>query len=758
MTARRTIIGVRHHSPACARLVAHVLEREKPDVVLIEGPSDMNGRLDEFALPHTLPIALFTWSQIPNGRVHGVWSPFCDTSPEWVGLQVGARVGAKVAFIDLPAWHDAFHGTSNRYSDRHLRASDRLSSLAQARGFDSVDALWDHLFEAPQDDATLEAKLHRYFEMLRGDEAPDEGDAAREAFMRSEIERHSTGAKHVVVICGGYHSNALREDSPVKLPAVPSVTVPEGVNVGSALVPFSFKRLDSFAGYASGMPSPAWYQCLFERGHHETPDVMLQTAVAKLRSKGQVVSVADVIAARTMMTGLATVRGHELPARLDVLDGLASALVKDALDAPLPWSRRGVLSSGTNPMLVELVAAFSGERLGALAAGTPLPPLVADAMAALDAHGLSLERNEKRFVCDLSEEAGRRRSQVLHRLALVGVVGVKLTRGANFSRHKTWLKEEWSLHRHLETDSSLVEASRFGGTLEAAAAFALEQRLTLATGVADLASALIAAAQAGLQSLEQTWLETIAQRIGTEASVGQLGAALERLTQLRHGEAVLGAHGASRLEEVLRALVSRLTWLLEGVTGATAAFDLALVKSVVALKHATHDEGIVDVPTVSAMMIRIARGTDVPSCLRGAALGFAWTAGEATLDEDDVVKLVRGAALPATFGDFLSGLFAVAQRVVPAMLAAIDAATTQMPRDEFFIALPALRQAFAFFSPPERLRLAETLIETLGEKGVDPMALLERGVASETVQLGHAADAKAFARAEKYGLLGGRDA
>ncbi len=752
MTDKVTVIGVRHHSPACARLVRHVLQRERPEVVLIEGPSDMNGaRLGELLLPHQLPVALFTWSQAPEGRVHGVWSPFCETSPEWVALHTGAQQGALVEFIDLPAWHRAFDDSPNRYSDRHLRASDRLFHVAKERGFDSVDALWDHLFEGPQALDALEEKLRRYFDMLRGDEAPEDGDALREAFMRQHIERHA--GRRVVVVCGGFHANALTPGSSIALPPPPAFDVPEGAKVGSALIPFSFHRLDAFAGYASGLPSPAWYQCLFERGHEEAPDVMLLQAVARLRSKQQPVSAADVIAARTMMEGLARLRGHDVPARLDVLDALAAALVKDALDAPLPWTRRGPLPVGTSPFLVELVAAFSGDRVGALAPGTPQPPLTADALSALAEAGVTFDVTERLSTMDLTTENGKRSSRVLHRLRLIGVAGVMLKRGADFSRRHTWLKEEWRLRRSIETDASLVEASRFGGTLETAAAFAISQRLTDAPDAAALAQALVEAAQAGLAALEQQWLDALVKHVADESSAGTLGEALRRLLQLRHGEAVLGSHGATRLDEVLKAMVSRLTWLLEGITGATAPYDAALVGAVVVLKQTAHEEGLVELPAANAMALRLASHAEVPPCLRGAALGFAWTSPAPATDDAAVVTLVKGAALPATFGDFLAGLFAVAQRVPPAVLSAIDAAVSQLPRDDFFLALPSLRLAFSYFAPAERLRIAETLLATAGETKVDPMSLLKAPVQPAVVQAGFDADARAWERALKYGLV-----
>jgi hypothetical protein len=42
--------------------------------------------------------------------------------------------------------------------------------------------------------------------------------------------------------------------------------LPAGAVGGSYLVPYSFRRLDAFDGYQSGMPSPGYYQQLWEGG------------------------------------------------------------------------------------------------------------------------------------------------------------------------------------------------------------------------------------------------------------------------------------------------------------------------------------------------------------------------------------------------------------------------------------------------------------------------------------------------------------
>ena len=97
------VLGVRHHSPACARVVQDVIRRQSPAFVLIEGPVDYNERIDELLLGHQLPVAVFSFMH-SAARSHASWSPLCDYSPEYVALRAGREQGAELRFMDLPVW------------------------------------------------------------------------------------------------------------------------------------------------------------------------------------------------------------------------------------------------------------------------------------------------------------------------------------------------------------------------------------------------------------------------------------------------------------------------------------------------------------------------------------------------------------------------------------------------------------------------------------------------------------------------------
>ena len=334
MAGRLFVVGVRHHSPACARLVQAVLERVQPAVVLIEGASDFNDRLDQLALAHTPPIAIFTHYLTEDGPV-SCFAPFCAFSPEWVALRWAFERQKLLRFADLPAWSKSFSGVENRYRDEDDRYEQALQALCRRTGTSDMDALWDHLFEGqtPED---IEKALEVYFEQIRGDCPAGERDAPREAYMRAYAS-WALAQGDVVFVCGGYHAPALKD----VVPGGPEPELPIAPFGGqSHLVPWTYARMDSFAGYQAGMPSPMWWELEWTLGAG-VANAMLDRVLDALRQKSSRPTVADHIALRTTIAGLAALRGHEVPQRVDVLDGLLSALVREPLGAPPPWSKRG---------------------------------------------------------------------------------------------------------------------------------------------------------------------------------------------------------------------------------------------------------------------------------------------------------------------------------------------------------------------------------------------------------------------------------
>jgi hypothetical protein len=736
-----TYIGVRHHSPACSRLVARAIESLRPAYVLVEGPADVNARLDELLLGHELPIAVFSHYR-DDERSHMSWAPFCEYSPEWVAITAGRSLGADVRLIDLPAWHPALADRSNRYADAEQRYADVADRLCRAFAVDNPDALWDRLVEVEPDEG-LEERLATYFDLVRGDAAAGEDDTAREEYMAAWVRAAvaDAGDRPVVVVTGGFHRPAIRTLAARGDSSWPEIPLPpEGSIAGSYLVPYSFRRLDAFSGYQSGMPSPEYYQRLWEDGAQAAADGLVEAVAARLRKRGQGVSTADLIAARTLSEGLARLRGHPHPARTDILDGLVSALVSDDLDQPLPWTRRASLAPGAHPVVVEMVAALSGDRAGRLHPDTPAPPLVHDVDAELVRLGLDREGG---FELDLTEALDLARSQTLHRLRVLRVPGVERTSGPASGADPV-LDERWELTPHDARHAALIEAGAYGGTLRDAATALLTERITEAGHEPGrLATVLFDAALCGVTDLSSQITSLIAASVAGARELGPLGEALTAVLGLWRHDRVLGTARSPMYATVIDGAVTRVLWLAEGVHGGPAPAEPARLRALTATRDALlHAEEVLTTGRDVALevMERIGADRAAPPDLRGAAFGLGWALGAS----GDPVRALRGAAGTDTLGDWLAGLFALARDEVLAdgddVLEALDDLITSMP--DFLAGLPALRQAFGYFPPREREIIARRLLErrdltgsarALLRTSADPLVIAEAQALEEKV-------------------------
>ncbi len=338
---------VRHHSPACARLVRELIGRVRPAAVLIEGPADFNPYMQELWLPHELPIAIYSYVRLADGLRRGAFYPFCEYSPEWQALQAARAQGAEARFIDLP-WSEiaTAKSLSHRYADAELRCSGYVEVLCRELGVEDFNALWDTLCEIDAN-LPLEEYLRRAHTLcglirLADGHVPAE-DRRREAYMAEQIQQAAAELEGpLVVVTGAYHSYALFArlngqpfvglDDPtpdewhsmvheslnptIPTSAEPTVqdapvgaTPPDGPldqdepggaapsdanaadeTTGIALTPYSYERLDSLRGYEAGMPNPGFYHQVWldrQTPHGEAPPAKQGHAAAEGHAGGR---------------------------------------------------------------------------------------------------------------------------------------------------------------------------------------------------------------------------------------------------------------------------------------------------------------------------------------------------------------------------------------------------------------------------------------------------------------------------------------
>ena len=791
---------VRHHSPACARLVRALIDQVRPAAVLIEGPADFNPYMDELWLPHELPIAIYSYMRLADGTRRGAFYPFCEYSPEWQALHAAREVGAVARFIDLP-WSQiaTAKSVSHRYADAELRRSRYVDVLCRELGVEDFNSLWDTLCEIDGDLSLAEylRRAHTFCGLIRlaAGEVPLE-DRSREAFMAEQI-RQAAGefAGPLVVVTGAYHSYALfarltgrsfvglEDPTPHewRQTADESSSPDDGLSgkgvpangdsadplddTGIALTPYSYERLDSLRGYEAGMPNPGFYhQVWLDRqavspaaaasktanghpGRGQTYRRVLATVSRQLRERGQRVSTADLVAVESTALGLAAMRGHSEVWRWDLVDAVVGALVKEELAI-----------GGEHPFLDAVHEALRGNRRGTVAAGARVPPLVQDIRQTLASLNLEPPLRPRELELNLHEPQARRQSEVLHRLRILQIAGFVRPGGTALARREdlAQLWEQWRLHWSPDYESSAIEAARYGPRLvEAAQERLLELAKTLQRNAESAALLLLDAALAGLPRLCSDLQQQLLTIIRQDANFFANTAALDHLLYLFRYDEVLATTNRDDIGMLLRETFVRGMWLLESV-GQVSGKDRDIVDGVSALVQtleAAHDylgdlrDELLDV------LVRVQQDVTQLPVTRGAAWGGLWSLG--ATDAAHAAAALSQFADPEQLGDFLTGLFGLAREAVqrnPQLVASIDRLLVGYSEQQFHQALPSLRLAFTYFTPREKHYLAATLLQTLGIKPApgEPRAAIE--VRPEQAAAALAWEAELFEALRQFGL------
>lgn len=488
------ILGIRHHGAGSARRVQQQLERLKPDLVLIEGPPEINEVLP-FIGHQDLepPVAIMVYDEAMPG--HSSFYPFAAYSPEWVAAAYANQHQIPVQAMDLPArikLQELANEAKKQVGEGRTKASvqgaavqdsedierpktvDPMQHLASIAGYDSSEQWWDYLFERQgesEDAADHFAAVMTAMQSLREENivsAHDSENEWREAYMRMILRQAKQQMyDRIVVVCGAWHAPALQDlagkekaDNKLlkKLPK-------SKVKVQASWIPWSNGRLSMYSGYGAGITSPGWY----EHNWNQAQDIelsWLNKVAARFRAEGMDMSAAHVIESYKLAIGLSQLRGYsrvglgELnEAVLTVMcmgDGILLDLIRESL--------------------------IVGDRLGQIPADIPKVPLQQDFEQSIKKLRLKLSAAPKVHHLDLRKPLDIKRSIFLHRLMILGIQWASRTH----SRTKGTFKESWTLQWQPNMMIDLIDNAFLGNTIETAATETLRRKSEGTKKVADL--------------------------------------------------------------------------------------------------------------------------------------------------------------------------------------------------------------------------------------------------------------------------------
>lgn len=762
-------LPIRHHSPACAYATLQALQQLQARHVLIEAPRSFNRLIADLQHPESQPpLAVLCQTEIIEQNVdagneekaaqkqtHNAYYPFCDYSPEWAALRYAPEINAQVEFIDL-AWssqveHELQTFTEQTWQsrslqqERYLGHSQYLQALAHKLHCRNHDELWDHLFELKSkkemndwQNFFHEVLVWCAMSRLDYEDSVLEADASlvrEQCMLQSILECYENNKGTICVITGGFHTLALIEElakqllseKPKKIKKIKSADQ----NDQAWLIRYSFDRLDALNGYASGMPSPAFYQrCWQQMMDDSANDVEQRQALTvellsdfsrQLREQ-QILdsSFITIKNATEQAMRLASLREHHLISRFDLIDACQSSFVKGSLD------------EGQQAFQHLLRQILSGARLGQVVQSTQTPPLLAQVYELAKIHRFKLdETSSKRTKLDVfRNQKHRLRSRFLHLLEFLQVGFAKSVSGPDFlgGGRLHLLFEEWDYAWTPHVEAQLIGLSELGSDLNTIAVQKLLQlKETFSQSGQGRSShlavqLLIRAALMGLHKQIPILFAEIQQYLPNDPDLDSVIQCGQKLLNLWTGKDFLAFQQHPELQALLQQVIPSALFLLSQLATPPAEQQQQILNQVLQLRNLSKQIQRVaggEIHFLTQFYETLARlHTDWQKLdvLAGAVDALRFIDGNLT--EQDLQQSVQQqfgiGASPEHAVAYLSGMMQSAPELLlryPAMAQLLNQLLLQWDESAFVTILPDLRQAFTHFKPKETAAFAEKIAQ-----------------------------------------------
>ncbi len=740
------IFGIRHLSPAGAWHLKNFLTEKNPKLVLVEGPCDFDDTLAWFSnLEVKPPVAVLAYTK--EAPVRTILYPFAEYSPEYQAILWAHEHKKKCRFIDLPS--EVFlalpeHAPGGKSAD--AGEEERMSvyeQLDKQAGEDGHETFWERAMEHTADMEGYHRGAQIFGSELRALEGDTQDDRpeilVREAFMRRKIEEavaQGFAPEEIVVVTGSYHVAGLLDEQAAAMTDKEFSSLPR-LEASHTLMPYSYYRLSTRAGYGAGNKAPAYYALLWEgigRGDLSyTARSYLSRIAGYQRAHGNPVSSAQVIEAVQLAAALAKLRdGSSIPALRDLRDAAVTCL------------------GGGSFSEITLAAADTeiGTAIGSLPDGVSrtsiqedfyrkLKELKLEKYRGITQQELALDLRENRKVTTKAAAfLDLHRSFFLHRLRVLGV-SFALQAAVN-QDNATWA-EHWSVRWTPEAEIELVEAALKGDTVAQAASFCMKERVEQAPNMSQAAQVIEDAFACGMTEAAAYATAALQAMAVDAASVAELAAVSHSLSViLQYGD--IRQLDSEPLKPILKQIFFRACLILPGECVCDDEAANVIAGAIEQLNSAALAHDFLDVAAWNDALREVAERDDLNTKLSGYAMAIRL---ERSLADGESLRLEvqrrlsRG--VPAELGaGWFEGLAMKNRYALIARLSlweSLDEYLDTLDDEEFKRALIFLRRAFADFTSMEKDSIAENLGEIWGFNGQEVSEVLNAQLGEEEQEL-----------------------
>ena len=586
-------------------------------------------------------------------------------------------------------------GRTNTLQQRRSSSTIRWPCWHAAAGYDDPERWWDDLVESRLDSSSpfpmitdAMAELRMIMDQSAGDR---DREARREAYMRQKIrDAVKRGHERVAVVCGAWHAPVLRWPLP---PAAADVRTLRGAprrKITLTWVPWTHQRLAYATGYGAGIASPGWYHHLWTAP--DRPIVRWLAKVAQaLRARDLPVSSAHVIEAVRLAETLAGLRGRPLAGLAEVTE-----------------ATRAVLCDG-DELAVRYVTdhLVVGQALGSVNRDVPTVPLEADITRTCRTLRVRREAQVRFHDLDLRRPIDQARSQLFHRLRLLGLRWIVPAESSVQSQGT--FRETWQSRWEPEYSVAIVEASVWGTTVESAASARVD-KIIAEGSLVELTETVERCLLADLPGALDRLLATLADKAALDADVVHLMDALPALARAqRYGDVrQTDTRALRKVSEVLVVRICaglrRAVASLDATNAATMRRRIDAVSTAIGLLSESVRNRWLD--TLATMIDR----TDVHGLLLGRIVRLLLDA-ERLSDVSLRLQRALSAGVPAADkAAWVDGFFSDGALLLihdAELRGLLDDWVCQLDEPQFVDTLPLLRRTFGTFAATERQAIAE---------------------------------------------------
>ena len=740
--AKPHIFGVRHFSPAGAYYVREYLDKLKPKIVLIEGPSDFNDLIGEIVGKNVSPpIAIMAYTL--EAPIQTIVYPFAEFSPEYQAILWANENKVECRFCDLPS--SIFLGIENA-KEKDEEQGESLNSFIH-RKIDEYsedtdsEVFWERVMEQAFDYNAYYSGARDYGKNLReltlSNTLSDAKNIIREAYMSkvvSDVCAEGYKIDEIAMVVGAFHVEGIESGNFI-LTEKEVKDLPK-LEAKKTLMPYSYYKLSTYSNYGAGNKAPGYYEFLwqgFNKGDIFYPTFIYLSKIAEYQRKtGNMVSSAQIIEAVQLAISLANIHDSKIPT------------LKDIQDAAITCMAHGSYA--------ELVMAMANVEVGKKIGKIPqeaiqtsiqsdfynlLRELKLEKYQSLSATELRLDLREKlRVQTEKAALMDLNRSYFLHKLRVLKISFAKLIE--KNQANTTWA-EDWVLQWSPETEIEIVETILKGDTIEFATAFELMQRVDNSSSLSQMAEVVKDAFYCGMPKALEKAFQALQNCISGDIPVDEIARTMSTLSvMLRYGD--IRKLNMEVLIPILEQLFLRVCLILPTESACDNEAATTLSESIIILHNVVENHDFLDRERWYDILLELATRDDLNTKISGLAMAILLESGKVdndTLGQEVERRLSKG--IPAELGaTWFEGLSMKNHYTLIARLGLwekLQNYISDLDEEEFKRALLFLRRAFADFTSNEKHDIAENIAEIWGLNKYEVSAVVNKDLEKDEKEI-----------------------